>query len=100
MTGPQAGGPRAAGERIYSDNQRSAQFADVRSGGADNLSVPSGANQVNHAKASATQVSGTATAGVSIAGAKEAADIYSSPSNSDGFWGSYASDRKKEGNKA
>ena len=30
MTGPQPGGPRAAGERIYTDHQRGAQFADVR----------------------------------------------------------------------
>jgi type IV secretory pathway TrbL component len=97
MTGPQAGGPRAAGERIYSDNQRSAQFADARNSGADNLSAPSGTNQ---GKAETSQVSGMVAAGVTIAGAKEAADIYGSPSNSDGFWGSYASDRKKEGNKA
>ena len=97
MTGAQAGGPRAAGERIYSDNQRAAQFADSRNSGADNLSAPSGANQ---GKTSTTQVSGTATTGVTIAGAKEAADIYGSPPNSDDFWGSYASDRKKEGNKA
>jgi type IV secretory pathway TrbL component len=100
MTGPQAGGPRAAGERIYSDHQRSTQFADVRSGGADNLSAPSGTNQGNQGKASTTQVSGTAATGVTIAGAKEAADIYGSPSDNDDFWGSYASDRKKEGNKA
>jgi type IV secretory pathway TrbL component len=101
MTGSQPGGPRAAGERIYSDHQRAAQFADVRSGGADNLSAPPGTNQGNQAKASATQVSGAAASGVSIAGAKEVADIYSPPSGNDNFWGSYASDRKKEGgNKA
>ena len=101
MTGPQAGGPRAAGDRIYSDNQRSAQFADARNSGADNLSAPSVANQGNHEKASTTQVSGATTGDVTIAGAKEAADIYSSSSsNDDEFWGSYASDRKKEENKA
>jgi hypothetical protein len=100
MTGPQAGGPRTAGERIYSDHQRAAQFADARNSGADNLSAPSGTNQGDQVKTSTTQGSGTAAAGVTIAGAKEAADIYGSPSNSDDFWGSYASDRKKEGNKA
>jgi hypothetical protein len=33
--GTQAGGPRAAGERIYTDHQRAAQFADVRNSGND-----------------------------------------------------------------
>jgi hypothetical protein len=101
-TGSQPGGPRAAGERIYSDHQRASQFADVRSGGVDNLSAPAGTNQANQEKTSATQVSGAATGGVTIAGAKDAADIYNSASNDDGFWGSYASDRKKTegGNKA
>jgi hypothetical protein len=101
MTGPQAGGPRAAGDRIYSDHQRAAQFADARNSGADNLSAPSGGtNQASQTKTSG-QVSGTATGGVTIAGAKDAADMYNPPSN-DEFWGSYASDRKKTegGNKA
>jgi type IV secretory pathway TrbL component len=98
MAGPQAGGERAAGERIYSDSQRSAQFADARNSGADNLSAPSGTNQANQAKTSA-QVSGTAASGITIAGAKEAADIYGPASGNDDFWGSYASDRKKEGGK-
>jgi hypothetical protein len=42
MTGPQPGGPRAAGERIYADHQRAAQFADVRNSGANRntLGVP------------------------------------------------------------
>ena len=35
-TGPQSGGPRAAGERIYSDHQRSQQFADTRAGSSAN----------------------------------------------------------------
>jgi len=101
MTGPQAGGPRAAGDRIYADHQRASQFADARNDGADNLSAPSGTNQGNQGKASTAQVSGTA-AGVTIAGAKEAADIYGSASNNEEFWGSYASDKKKTegGNKA
>jgi hypothetical protein len=39
--GAQPGGPRAAGERIYSDYQRGQQFADVRNGGANRMSAPS-----------------------------------------------------------
>jgi type IV secretory pathway TrbL component len=103
MTGPQAGSPRAAGERIYSDHQRAAQFADARNSGADNLSAPSGTTQTNQADQAKTssQVSGAAAPGVTIAGAKEAADMYGPSFNDDGYWGSYASDRKKEGgNKA
>jgi type IV secretory pathway TrbL component len=40
--GTQSGGPRAAGERSYSDYQRGQQFADVRSSGVgrDTLGVP------------------------------------------------------------
>ncbi|MDL2264475.1 type IV secretion system protein [Synergistaceae bacterium OttesenSCG-928-I11] len=37
MTGPQVGGSRAAGERIYSDHQRGQQFADVRAGASSNM---------------------------------------------------------------
>lgn len=37
MNGSQAGGPRAAGERIYSDQQRGQQFADVRAGASTNM---------------------------------------------------------------
>jgi hypothetical protein len=104
MTGPQAGGPRAAGDRIYSDHQRAAQFADARNSGADNLSAPpGGTNQTNQADQGKTssQVSGAAAVGVTIAEAKDAEGMYSSSSGDDEYWGSYASDRKKEGgNKA
>ena len=43
MGGPRAGGARAAGDRMYADNQRAAQFADVRSAGANanTISAPS-----------------------------------------------------------
>jgi type IV secretory pathway TrbL component len=42
MTGPQPGGPRGAGERIYSDSQRANQYGDVRSGtNANTISAPS-----------------------------------------------------------
>ncbi|MDR1508702.1 MAG: type IV secretion system protein [Synergistaceae bacterium] len=41
MTGPQPGGPRAAGDRMYADAQRTNQYADVRNGGDSNsLSSP------------------------------------------------------------
>jgi type IV secretory pathway TrbL component len=101
MTGPQAGGPRAAGERIYSDNQRAQQFGDVRNSGtnANTIAAPSGQNNT------AAPVSGIASAGVTIASsrpaeAKAASDIYGSSSDGDSSWGSYASDRKqKEGAK-
>jgi hypothetical protein len=100
MTGPQAGGPRAAGDRIYSDHQRGQQFADARNDGADNLSAPSGGtNQAEQAKTS-SQGSGTAVSDAGVADAKDAADMYGSSSNDDEYWGSYASDRKNGGNKA
>jgi hypothetical protein len=43
MTGPQAGGAQAAGDKIYSDYQRGQQYADARSSennGADAFSSP------------------------------------------------------------
>jgi hypothetical protein len=36
MTGPQPGGSRAAGDRMYSDDQRAAQYAGARNGGNAN----------------------------------------------------------------
>jgi hypothetical protein len=90
---------------MYSDHQRASQFADTRNSGADNLSAPSGgknqANQADQEKTS-SQVSGSAMPGVTIADAKDAADMYGTSSSGDEYWGSYASDRKKTegGNKA
>ena len=43
MTGPQSGGPRGAGERIYSDYQRAQQFAETRNnpgGAANSMAAP------------------------------------------------------------
>jgi type IV secretory pathway TrbL component len=41
MAGPQAGGARAAGDKIYSDHQRGQQYADARNNGAaDAFSSP------------------------------------------------------------
>jgi hypothetical protein len=123
MTGPQAGGPRAAGERIYSDFQRNAQFADVRGGSANTVSAPpnsttsapdisttpgdsksnpsgsvhgAGAYTTPSSQNSGQPVNSTQPAGnVTIAGsAKEAKDIYGSPDDS---WGIFESDRKKKG---
>jgi type IV secretory pathway TrbL component len=79
LTGTQPGGPRGAGERIYSDYQRGQQFADVRNsaGGVSNtMAAPAPASV-----AAATASSATAA-----------------PSGSSDSWGSFASDRKeKEG---
>jgi type IV secretory pathway TrbL component len=47
MTGPQPGGPRAAGDRMYADHQRESQYADARSGGANAMSAPNAANNAN-----------------------------------------------------
>jgi type IV secretory pathway TrbL component len=46
LTGTQPGGPRAAGERIYTDSQRNQQFADVRNaGGASNTMASPASNK-------------------------------------------------------
>jgi hypothetical protein len=75
MTGSQPGGPRAAGERIYSDYQRGQQFSDVRNtGGASNT------------MASPVSAGATASATVAANTAHAAQDS----------WGSYASDKKKK----
>jgi type IV secretory pathway TrbL component len=94
MAGTQPGGPRAAGDRIYSDSQKRQQFADIRgtSAGRDMLSVPKSSN-------------GPAATGknVTIAESRNAAsaqESYGSSGESEHSWGSYASDRKKkEGSK-
>jgi len=98
MTGPQSGGPRAAGEQIYADHQRAAQFADVRAGGANanTISAPSRTG----AEASARR--GTLDGSVTIAGSHSAASeahnmnrANKETSVSDS-WGTFASDRKKK----
>jgi hypothetical protein len=82
-TGTQPGGPRGAGERVYSDYQRGQQFADVRNAGGTSNTMASPAS-------SATVATATAAAAVEVTA--KAVDT-----NSD-YWGSYASDReKKEG---
>jgi hypothetical protein len=130
-TGTQAGGPRAAGERIYSDFQRGQQYADVRNSGTDRntLGIPpaSSASQKTDAVsvAAALNVSSeslrnptlgsvtqgiepyrmpssgsllaSGTGGVTIAGSAEAKAVTNSSASDS--WGSFASDRKKEGKK-
>jgi type IV secretory pathway TrbL component len=51
MTGPQAGGPRAEGDKMYSDFQRASQFADARgsSNTLNNLSAPASGASVSNA---------------------------------------------------
>jgi type IV secretory pathway TrbL component len=53
MTGTQPGGPRAAGERIYSDYQRGQQFADVRNAGGTSNTMASPASSATVAAATA-----------------------------------------------
>ena len=54
MTGSQPGGPRAAGDRIYADHQRSAQFADVRNSGSDRNTLGAPPASQNSQKTDAT----------------------------------------------
>ena len=88
MTGPQAGGPRAAGDKIYSDHQRAAQYADVRNAGGamDSLSSPaSSATSSPAAGASANNATNQGNANMSSDGGEEG-----------DYWGSYESDRRKD----
>jgi type IV secretory pathway TrbL component len=88
MTGPQAGGPRAAGDKIYSDHQRAAQYADVRNAGGamDSLSSPaSSATSSPAAGASANNATNRGNANMSSDGGEEG-----------DYWGSYESDRRKD----
>ncbi|GHV44838.1 hypothetical protein FACS1894204_02650 [Synergistales bacterium] len=116
MTGSQQVGPRGAGERIYSDHQRSSQFADVRSAnsGANTMSTPSAASSAASSVTSGTATNNATTSAmtaatvagnVTIAGsraaagtgnAKAAQEAYSAPNASES-WGSYASDKNKKG---
>jgi hypothetical protein len=127
ITGSQPGGPRAAGDRMYSDYQRGTQFADVRNVGSDRntMGVPpasqnsqkteaaSAASNAAHGAGpyktpSADSIFGSsagstrtaANSNVTIAGsseAKAANDAYGS--SAEDSWGSFASDREKGGKK-
>jgi hypothetical protein len=121
MTGAQPGGPRGAGERIYSDYQRGQQFADVRNAGgqaSNTMAAPVQANTAvvadSTAAVSAAALSAAATGAnhdpytmpssqinqeagmgnVSIAGSTSSASSVSESSGADS-WGSFASDKKK-----
>ena len=87
MAGPQSGGPRAAGDRMYADQQRSAQFGDVRAGGVNTISAPSQTSR------------GASREFVTIAGsyaaANEARETNRGSSAPVDSWGSFASDREK-----
>jgi type IV secretory pathway TrbL component len=82
LTGTQPGGPRAAGERVYSDYQRSQQFAETRNAGEATNTMTSPAS--------------SATVAVATVAAAVEATAKTTSTNTDS-WGSYASDRKKEG---
>jgi hypothetical protein len=124
MTGPQPGGPRAEGDRMYADHQRGTQFADVRNtGNANNtLGVPPTAQNPQKADAagasaaasgaahgagpyqtpstdsifgsSANPARNLASGNVTIAGSAEAKAANDIYGSSGGSWGSFASDRK------
>jgi type IV secretory pathway TrbL component len=90
MTGPRAGGPHAAGDRIYSDAQRGQQYADVRTN-ADTISAPSSQAGAEHSTDTGTSDGFVTIAGTKTANANEAANSDDSDS-----WGTFASDRKPE----
>jgi hypothetical protein len=124
MTGSQPGGPRAAGDRMYADHQRAAQFADVRNAGSDRntLGVPPASQNTQKADAavasaassgaahgagpyqtpstdsifgpSAGSAQNTANGNVTIAGSSEAKAANDIYGSSTGSWGSFASERK------
>ncbi len=101
MNGSKAGGSRTAGERIYSDQRTASQFADVRSGsGANTMSAPSGNGVASAAGTGGVTIAGSSSSNLSAGNAKEAQDTYdSSAKTSSDSWGSYASDKNKEGQK-
>jgi hypothetical protein len=76
MTGPQAGGPHAAGDRIYSNFQRGAQFADSRESSSNNLSSP--------ASASANGVNQFSSEGASDSASSRETDASTDPLGSSG----------------
>jgi hypothetical protein len=106
--GSRPGGPRAAGEQMYTDHQRAAQFADVRGGGtnANTISAPSRTGADTSTSRGISRES-TANAG-SFAAANEARGMNSGTGVYDSWasyasegrrttdsWGTFASDRKK-----
>jgi type IV secretory pathway TrbL component len=99
MTGSQHGGPRAAGDQIYSDYQRGQQFADVRNGGgnANTISAPSRTSAETSSSRAEAPVGNVTIAG-SYAAANDARSTATEASISDS-WGIFASDRKKSGEK-
>jgi type IV secretory pathway TrbL component len=118
MTGPQPGGERAAGDRMYADHQRAAQFADARNGGANSLGSPPPSDAAP-ADSSSGESGRTAGAGAYVtpssqslgfapsvnagrtaemnrnqAGAREAVEGYGSSAADS--WGSCESDRRAD----
>ena len=94
MAGPQQGGPRAAGDRIYTDSQRAAQLVDARGGGS-NTNTVSEPSRTGDGTSSSRRTSGE---NVTIAGSYAAASesqIANKGSGSGDSCGSFASDRKK-----
>ena len=87
MTGAPVGGPRAEGERIYSDNQRGTQFADVRAANQSGLTP----NTMNRPEATRSETVGKTDGFVTFGDSKST----QSASPSDTSWGFFASDRKK-----
>jgi type IV secretory pathway TrbL component len=100
MTGTQAGGARAAGERSYTDYQRARQFADVRNSAANGAvnafsAPPSGVSGVPRAAGNVTIAGSSGAKAAQVqeqAGGTGVRDV-----KDDAWWGSYESDRKKEG---
>jgi hypothetical protein len=89
MTGSQPGGPRAAGERIYTDNPRSQQFADVRNSSANSVSAPSQTGNAGNVTIAASKAATNAASPASVArDSYEPKDTGASDS-----WGVFASDR-------
>jgi type IV secretory pathway TrbL component len=124
MTGPQPGGSYGAGDRMYQDHQRAAQFADARNGGSNSLGSPpaSDSGAGSHSDSAPVNSSGesgrTTSAGTYVSpssqslgfapsvNAGRAAEMNrenradareamgSYGSSETDSWGSYASDRK------
>jgi hypothetical protein len=94
MTGPQAGGPRAAGERIYADHQRGTQFADARnsSSGRNTMGVPPASQSPQD-----SQKTDAAAASTAAADAPHSAGPYKTPS-ADSIFGSAGSPARTAAN--
>jgi type IV secretory pathway TrbL component len=98
MTGSRPGGPRAAGERIYTDNQRAQQFADVRNSSANSVSAPltrSGAESGKGVPGGNVTIAGSNAAASTARESYESAKEARTPDSWDS-WGVFASDRKKK----